>query len=65
MEAVLLVAVTSDGRSVQVGALGRGEIPRADVAAVLASVLSTDATIGSTFDLLTGHQTIEAALAGL
>jgi len=50
---------------VQVGALGRGEIPRADVAAVLASVLSTDATIGSTFDLLTGHQTIEAALAGL
>jgi len=50
---------------VQVGSLGRGEIPRADVAAVLASVLETDATIGSTFDLLAGHQTIEAALAGL
>jgi len=50
---------------VQVGSLGRGEIPRADVAAVLAEVLSTDSTIGSTFDLLAGHQTIEAALAGL
>ena len=50
---------------VQVGTLGRGEIPRADVAAVLASVLGTDSTIGSTFDLLAGHQTIDAALAGL
>ena len=50
---------------VQVGSLGRGEIPRADVAAVLAEVLSTDSTIGSTFDLLAGHQTVEAALAGL
>ena len=50
---------------VQVGSLGRGEIPRSDVAAVLAEVLSTDSTIGSTFDLLAGHQTIEAALAGL
>ena len=50
---------------VQVGTLARGEIARADVAAVLAEVLSTDATIGTTFDLLAGHQTIEAALAGL
>ena len=50
---------------VQVGTLGRGEIPRADVAAVLAAVLSTDSTIGSTFDLLAGHQTVDAALAGL
>jgi uncharacterized protein YbjT (DUF2867 family) len=50
---------------VQVGTLERGEIPRADVAAVLAAVLSTDSTIGSTFDLLAGHQTIDAALAGL
>ena len=50
---------------VQVGSLGRGEIPRADVAAVLAEVLSTSSTIGATFDLLAGHQTIEAALAGL
>ena len=48
----------------QVGTLARGEVPRADVAAVLAAVLSTDSTIGKTFDLLAGHQTIEAALAG-
>ena len=50
---------------VQVGSLSRGEIPRADVAAVLVAVLHDDATAGSTFDLLSGHQTIEAALAGL
>jgi uncharacterized protein YbjT (DUF2867 family) len=50
---------------VQVGALGRGEVPRADVAAVLAEALHTDATIGRTFDLLAGTQTVEAALAGL
>jgi uncharacterized protein YbjT (DUF2867 family) len=53
------------GGRVQVGTLDRGEVPRADVAAVLAEVLSTDATIGATFDLLAGHQTVEAALAGL
>src|SRR3954449_11454227 len=50
---------------VQVGALGRGEVPRADVAAVLAEALVTDSTIGKTFDLLAGHQTVEAALTGL
>ena len=50
---------------VQVGTLGRGEVPRADVAAVLAEVLHTDATVGKTFDLLAGHQTIASALAGL
>jgi uncharacterized protein YbjT (DUF2867 family) len=50
---------------VQVGTLERGEIPRADVAAVLAAVIDTDSTIRTTFDLLAGHQTIEAALAGL
>jgi uncharacterized protein YbjT (DUF2867 family) len=53
------------GGRVQVGTLDRGEVPRADVAAVLAEVLTTDATIGATFDLLAGHQTVEAALAGL
>ncbi len=47
------------------GVLPRGEIPRADVAAVLAAVLDTDATVRTTFDLLAGHQTVEAALAGL
>ena len=45
--------------------LPRGEIPRADVAAVLAAALDTDATVRTTFDLLAGHQTVEAALAGL
>jgi uncharacterized protein YbjT (DUF2867 family) len=49
----------------QVGTLPRGEISRADVAAVLAAALDQDATIGKTFDLLAGHQTVEAALAGL
>ncbi len=53
------------GGRVQVGVLPRGEIPRADVATVLAETLVTDATIGSTFDLLAGHQTVEAALGGL
>jgi len=53
------------GGRVQVGSLSRGQISRADVATVLAEVLTTDATIGATFDLLAGHQTIEAALAGL
>jgi uncharacterized protein YbjT (DUF2867 family) len=50
---------------VQVGTLSRGDIPRADVASVIATVLTEDATVGKTFDLLAGHQTVEAALAGL
>jgi len=54
----------ANGR-IQVGTLGRGEIPRADVAAVLAAAVSTESTVRTTFDLLGGHQTIDAALAGL
>jgi uncharacterized protein YbjT (DUF2867 family) len=50
---------------VQVGSLSRGDIPRADVAAVIAAALSNDATIRTEFDLLAGHQTVDAALAGL
>jgi uncharacterized protein YbjT (DUF2867 family) len=50
---------------VQVGTLEPGEVPRADVAAVLAATLSTESTIGKTFDLLAGHQTVDAALAGV
>jgi uncharacterized protein YbjT (DUF2867 family) len=50
---------------VQVGTLERGNVTRADVAAVIAQALHTDATIGKTFDLLEGEQTVEAALAGL
>jgi uncharacterized protein YbjT (DUF2867 family) len=53
------------GGRITVGALPHGEISRADVAAVLAEVLVTPATVGVTFDLLAGHQSIEAALAGL
>ena len=50
---------------VQVGSLSRGSVTRADVAAVIAQTLSTDATIGKTFDLLEGEQTIEAALSAM
>jgi uncharacterized protein YbjT (DUF2867 family) len=50
---------------VQVGSLEHGEVPRADVAAVLAATLSTGSTVGTTFDLLAGHQTVDAALAGV
>jgi len=50
---------------VQVGSLSRGSVTRADVAAVIAETLSTDATIGKTFDLLEGEQTIEAALSAM
>ena len=50
---------------VQVGSLSRGEIPRADVAAVIAAALRSDATVRAEFDLLSGHQTVDAALAGL
>jgi uncharacterized protein YbjT (DUF2867 family) len=50
---------------VQVGTLPRGSVPRADVAAMLVAVLHTDATIGATFDLLAGEESVEAALAGL
>lgn len=50
---------------VQVGTLAPGAVPRADVAVVLAAVLHDDSTIGATFDLLSGHETAEAALAGL
>jgi uncharacterized protein YbjT (DUF2867 family) len=55
----------SGGGRVQVGALSRGDISRADVATVLAEVLIADGTIRKTFDVLAGHQTIESALAGL
>jgi uncharacterized protein YbjT (DUF2867 family) len=50
---------------VQVGTLERGNVTRADVATVIAEALHTDATIGKTFDLLEGEQTIEAALSDL
>jgi uncharacterized protein YbjT (DUF2867 family) len=45
--------------------LGRGEVTRADVAAVLAACLTTPAAVGRTFDLLGGHMPIDEALAAL
>ena len=44
---------------------GRGPVPRDDVAAVLAAVLVTPATIGRTFELFTGDTPITEALAAL
>ena len=42
-----------------------GEIPRADVAAVLAASLTAENTIGKTFGLVSGERPIEDALAAL
>jgi uncharacterized protein YbjT (DUF2867 family) len=43
----------------------RGSVPRADVAAVLASVLAEENTIGRVFELVAGETTIKSALADL
>ena len=50
---------------VRVGTLERGEIPRADVAAVLAGCLDSPTTVGRTFDVLAGDVPVGDALAGL
>jgi uncharacterized protein YbjT (DUF2867 family) len=44
---------------------GRGTIPRADVAAVVAQCLADAATIGKQFDLISGDVPIQAALTSL
>jgi len=44
---------------------GRGPVPRDDVAAVLAAVLTAPATIGTTFELFAGDTPIPEALAAL
>jgi uncharacterized protein YbjT (DUF2867 family) len=44
--------------------LDRGQIPRADVAAVFLACLDTPSTIGRSFDLLSGTTPIVAALPG-
>ena len=59
-----LTDAPSTGR-VRVGTLGPGEVTRADVAAVLAEVLLTGATVGKAFDLLAGDRSVDVALAGL
>jgi uncharacterized protein YbjT (DUF2867 family) len=51
---------------VQIGdRLNRAEIPRADVAAVLAAVLETDSTIGKTFDVVSGETPVVRAVSGI
>lgn len=45
--------------------LDRGQIPRADVAAVFAACLEEPSTIGKSFDLISGDTPIAAALAAL
>jgi uncharacterized protein YbjT (DUF2867 family) len=45
--------------------LERGEIPRADVAAVLAAVLGADNTIGLAFDVIAGVKPVVEAVAEL
>jgi nucleoside-diphosphate-sugar epimerase len=45
--------------------LDRGQIARADVAAVLAAVLATPATAGLTFDVLSGDTPIAEAITAL
>jgi nucleoside-diphosphate-sugar epimerase len=44
---------------------GRGEIPRADVAAVLAALLNAPNSVGRTFDLIGGDTSIAAAIDSL
>ena len=51
-----LVAIAAD--------TGRGQVPRADVAAVLAACLDEPRTIGKSFDLISGPTPIAAALPG-
>lgn len=47
--------------SVAIGSdVGRGEVPRADVAAVLAAVLPDERTYGRTFELISGTTPIDA-----
>jgi uncharacterized protein YbjT (DUF2867 family) len=43
----------------------RGQIPRDDVAATLLAVLDEPATVGRTFEILSGEEEIAAALRNL
>ena len=55
-----------EGRIEAAEELGRrGRIPRDDVAATLVGVLYEPATVGKTFELLSGEEEIAAALRGL
>ena len=50
---------------VAVGRVGRGEIPRADVAAVLSAVVRTEGLAGVDFDLMSGDVPVADAVASL
>lgn len=50
---------------VQAGSLPRGEVTRADVAAVLVAALDSTKTVGKTFDLLNGDDEIDEAIRKL
>jgi uncharacterized protein YbjT (DUF2867 family) len=51
---------------VEVGeSLDRGEVPRADVAAVIAAALVSPNAIGKTFELMSGETPVEDAIAAL
>lgn len=61
-------ALTDDSGTgrVKVGeTVDRGEIPRADVAAVLAAVLADDSTIGKQFEVVGGDTPVAEALSSL
>ncbi len=45
--------------------VGSGDIPRGDVASVIAAALNQTATIGKTFEMFGGATPIEAALASI
>lgn len=53
----------ASGRVRLAARLPRAEIPRADVAVVLAHVLETPATVGCQFDVISGEQPIAEAIA--
>ncbi|MFF4082594.1 NAD(P)H-binding protein [Streptomyces sp. NPDC087218] len=46
-------------------ATGAGEVPRADVAAVLVALLATPATAGRTLELVSGHTPVDEAVSAL
>ncbi|MDX6715434.1 MAG: hypothetical protein QOH30_1992 [Baekduia sp.] len=53
------------GRVTAGPSVGRGQIPRADVAAVLATVLETPDAVGLTFAVISGETPIPEAIAAL
>jgi uncharacterized protein YbjT (DUF2867 family) len=58
----LLTDESGTGRVRVADSTGRGEIPRADVAAVLLAVLDSPATAGRTFEVIGGETPIAEAL---